>query len=170
VELQKALGILEGILFTSGNPVNIDEIANTLNMTSEQVLECVKQLRIEYNKPCHGLMITKVGKSVRLTTKPEIFPYIEKIFKPKIKSQLSKAALETLAIIMFKQPITKSEIEAIRGVNVDRALNTLLEKNLICEKGRLSVPGRPILYATTEQCMDYFGLESIDDISVDKMN
>ncbi|NLZ52153.1 MAG: SMC-Scp complex subunit ScpB [Thermoanaerobacteraceae bacterium] len=167
MELQKAIGIVEGILFTSGNPVNIDDIANTLNITSEQVFECVKKLEMEYSKPSHGIMISKVGKSIRLTTKPEIFPYIEKIFKPKIRSQLSKAALETLAIIMFKQPITKSEIESIRGVNVERALNTLLEKNLICETGRLSVPGRPILYATTEECLDYFGLESIDDISIE---
>ena len=96
-----------------------------------------------------------------------MFPYIETIFKPKIKSQLSKAALETLAIIMFKQPVTRTEIEAIRGVNVERALSTLQEKNLICEMGRLNIPGRPILYATTEQCMDYFGLESIEDISIE---
>lgn len=167
MELQKAMGIIEGVLFTSGNPVSIDEIAKALNTSRELVLECVKQLEIEYNKPCHGIMISKVGNSIRLTTKPDIFPHIEKIFKPKVRSQLSKAALETLAIVMFKQPITKAEIESIRGVNCEKALSTLLEKNLICEKGRLSVPGRPILYAITEECLDYFGLESIDDISID---
>jgi len=167
VELQKSIGIVEGILFTSGNPVSIDEIANALNITNKQVLECVQQLEMEYNKPCHGIMISKVGNRIRLTTKPEIFPYLEKIFKPKVRAQLSKAALETLAIIMFKQPITKSEIESIRGVNVEKALSTLLEKNLICETGRLSVPGRPILYGITEECLDYFGLESIDDISLE---
>ena len=167
MDLQKAMGIIEGILFISGNPVSIDEISKTLNITNEQALECVKQLKGNYDKPCHGLMVSRVGQRIRLTTKPEIFPYIETIFKPKIKSQLSKAALETLAIIMFKQPVTRTEIEAIRGVNVERALSTLQEKNLICEMGRLNIPGRPILYATTEQCMDYFGLESIEDISIE---
>jgi segregation and condensation protein B len=167
MDLQKAMGIIEGILFISGNPVSIDEISKTLNITNEQALECVKQLKDNYDKPCHGLMVSRVGQRIRLTTKPEIFPYIETIFKPKIKSQLSKAALETLAIIMFKQPVTRTEIEAIRGVNVERALSTLQEKNLICEMGRLNIPGRPILYATTEQCMDYFGLESIEDISIE---
>jgi len=166
VELQKITGIIEGILFISGNPVSIDDIANMLNITSEQVIDCVKQLQIEYNNPYHGIMISKVGNRLRLTTKPEIFPYLEKMFKPKVRSQLSRAALETLAIIMFKQPITKSEIEAIRGVNCEKAISTLLEKNLICEKGRLNVPGRPILYAVTEDCLDYFGLESIDEISI----
>jgi len=167
VELENVTGIIEGILFASGNPVSIDEIANALNITQEQVMECVKQLEIEYNRPYRGIMISRVGNRLRLTTKPDIFPYLEKILKPKVRSQLSKAALETLAIIMFKQPITKSEIEAIRGVNCEKAINTLLEKNLICEKGRLNVPGRPILYAVTEDCLDYFGIESIDQISVE---
>jgi segregation and condensation protein B len=167
MDMQKAMGIIEGILFISGNPINIAEIAETLNITSEQVLECVRQLKHNYDKPYHGLMVSRVGQRIRLTTKPEIFPYIEAIFKPKIKSQLSKAALETLAIIMFKQPVTRTEIETIRGVNVERALSTLQEKNLICEIGRMNIPGRPILYATTEQCMDYFGLESIEEISMD---
>mgnify|MGYP000049784166 CR=1 FL=1 len=167
MELENVTGIIEGILFASGNPVSIDEIANALNITQEQVMECVKQLEIEYNRPYRGIMISRVGNRLRLTTKPDIFPYLEKILKPKVRSQLSKAALETLAIIMFKQPITKSEIEAIRGVNCEKAINTLLEKNLICEKGRLNVPGRPILYAVTEDCLDYFGIESIDQISVE---
>ncbi|HHV17865.1 MAG TPA: SMC-Scp complex subunit ScpB [Thermoanaerobacterales bacterium] len=168
MDLLKAMGIIEGILFVSGDPVTIDEISKTLNITSEQVLECVEKLKQNYNKPCHGLMVSRVGKRLRLTTKPDIFPYIETMFKPKVKSQLSKAALETLAIIMFKQPVTRTEIEAIRGVNVERALSTLQERNLICEIGRLNIPGRPILYATTEQCMDYFGLESIEDITAEK--
>ncbi|HHY70671.1 MAG TPA: SMC-Scp complex subunit ScpB [Thermoanaerobacterales bacterium] len=167
MDLQKVMGIIEGILFISGNPINIDEISNTLDITNEQVLKCIEQLQHDYDKPCHGLMISKVGQRIRMTTKPEIFPYIETIFKPKIKAQLSKAALETLAIIMFKQPVTRAEIEEIRGVNSERALSTLQAKNLVYETGRLNVPGRPILYSITEQCMDYFGLESIEDIPIE---
>lgn len=168
MDIQRAMGIIEGILFISGEPVNIDEIAKVLGISNEQITECVKQLQHYYDKPYHGLMISKVGESLRLSTKPNIFPYIEAIFKPKIKSQLSKAALETLAIIMFKQPITRNEIEAIRGVNSEKAISTLQEKNLVFEMGRLDIPGRPILYGITEQCMDYFGLESIEDIVTDK--
>lgn len=163
---EKAMGIIEGILFISGDPVSIDELRSLLKMTREQILNCIEQLQERYSKSYHGIMVSRVGDKLRLTTKPEIFPYIEIMFKPKVKSQLSKAALETLAIIMFKQPVTRIEIESIRGVNVEKALNTLKEKNLVCEAGRLNMPGRPILYATTEQCMEYFGLKHIEDISI----
>lgn len=166
MDLEKIVSIIEGILFISGDTVSIDELSKTLKVSNEQILECVNILSDDYKKSHHGLMVSIVGKRIRLTTKPEIFPYIETMFKPKIKTQLSKAALETMAIIMFKQPITRTEIESIRGVNVEKALNTLQQKNLICEIGRLNVPGRPILYATTEECMEYFGLKSIEDIAI----
>lgn len=167
MDINKAIPIIEGILFVSGDPISIDEISSTLNISKEQVLQSINILNDDYDKFLHGLTISIVGNRIKLTTKAEIFPYIETMFKPKVKTQLSKAALETMAIIMFKQPITRSEIEAIRGVNVERALNTLQDRNLICEIGRLNIPGRPILYGTTEECMDYFGLKSIDDISLE---
>ncbi len=165
MDSQRLLAAIEGILFVSGDPIKINEISKAFNITDEQVLKYVEQLQHDYNRPCRGLMISKVGRRIRMTTKPDIFPYIEAVFKPKIKAQLSKAALETLAIIMFKQPVTKVEIEEIRGVNPEASLNTLQEKNLIYETGRLETPGRPILYSITEQCMDYFGLKSVKDIS-----
>lgn len=164
MDIQKVMGIIESILFVSGDPVMITDLAETIKITEEEVLQCIKKLEEKYNSTSHGIMISLVGKGVRLTTKPETFPYIEALFKPKVKAQLSRAALETLAIIMFKQPVTRVEIEAIRGVNVEKALNSLQEKNLITELGRKETPGRPILYAPSEYCMEYFGIKSISDI------
>ncbi|WP_422443827.1 SMC-Scp complex subunit ScpB [Thermoanaerobacterium sp. DL9XJH110] len=166
MEIKKAMGIIEGILFASGDPVGIDELSKALGMTKEEIAGCICELEEEYNSPDRGIMISRVGEKVRLTTKPEVYSYIENIFKPKVRAQLSRAALETLAIIMFKQPVTRTEIEAIRGVNAEKALNSLIEKNLICEMGRMDAPGRPILYGITQQCMEYFGLRSIEDIPV----
>ncbi|HHY03713.1 MAG TPA: SMC-Scp complex subunit ScpB [Thermoanaerobacterales bacterium] len=165
MDLRKLMGAIEAILFVSGEPVGIDEIAKTLNISKEVVLNCFNIMKKDYESDSRGIMISMVGEKLLLKTKPNFFSYIEKLFKPKVSSQLSKAALETLAIIMFKQPITRTEIEDIRGVNVEKALKSLQEKKLICEKGRLQSPGRPILFITTDECLDYFGLESIDEVN-----
>lgn len=164
MEKNKLMAVIEGILFVSGDPFNIGELCRHLEVSEEELLCAIQKLEEEYASPSRGIMLSRVGNSIRLTTKPEIFCFVEKIFKPKINSQLSKAALETLAIILFKQPITRTEIEAIRGVNVEKALSSLQDKNLIREIGRLDTPGRPILYGATDYCMEYFGLTSIEDI------
>lgn len=161
----KLISAIEGILFVSGEPIDIGELCRYLEVSEEELWGAIHRLEEEYSSPSRGIMISQVGNKIRLTTKPEIYNFVEKIFKPKINSQLSRAALETLAIILFKQPVTKTEIEAIRGVNVEKALNSLIDKNLICEIGRQNTPGRPILYGTTDYCMEYFGLKSIDDIN-----
>ena len=161
---EEAIGIIEGILFVSGDPLKIEELAKTLDLSIQEVEELIDKMRTNYECKSRGIMISRVGSGVRITTKPEIYSYIEKIHGPKTATQLSKAALETLAIIMFKQPITKTEIEAIRGVNVEKALNGLQEKNLIMELGRKDTPGRPILYGLTDYCMEYFGIHSIEQL------
>ncbi|TYP59890.1 SMC-Scp complex subunit ScpB [Thermosediminibacter litoriperuensis] len=165
MDRERAMGILEGILFAAGDPVAVEDLVKALEVPKEEVVRLINDMKQEYNSKKRGILISEVGEKVRLTTKPDIYPYIETIFKPRVKSQLSRAALETLAIIMFKQPITKTEIEAIRGVNVEKTLNSLLEKNLICEMGRLEAPGRPILYGTTQFCLEYFGLNSIEELA-----
>ncbi|HHW02702.1 MAG TPA: SMC-Scp complex subunit ScpB [Thermoanaerobacterales bacterium] len=165
MEIEKLMAIVEGILFVSGDPVNIDDLSKTLEIPEDELLYCVQKLQEELSSPSRGIMISQVGRCLRLTTKPDVFSYVEKMFKPKINSQLSRAALETLAIILFKQPVTKTEIEAIRGVNVEKALNSLQEKKLIHEIGRMDAPGRPILYGTTDYCMEYFGISSLEDIN-----
>lgn len=158
-----ATGVLEGLLFISGAPLCIDDLCETLSLSRADIFKCIDRLKKEYSAPIRGIDIHIAGNRISLKTKPEIFPYIEKHFKPKVKSQLSKAALETLAIIIMKQPVTRTEIETIRGVNSEKALSTLMSKELIYEKGRLDSIGRPILYAITENCLDYFGIEDIDD-------
>jgi len=161
---EEAIGIIEGILFASGDPLKIEEIAKTLDLSVKEVEELIDKMQSYYKSKSRGIMVSRVGSKVRITTKPEIYEYIEKIHGPKTTTQLSKAALETLAIIMFKQPITKTEIEAIRGVNVEKALNGLQEKNLIMELGRKDTPGRPILYGITDYCLEYFGIGSIEQL------
>lgn len=157
-------GVVEGILFLSGDPVNMKDLAKALNIERDEMEQLIPELEEVYNSTSRGLMLTVVGDCLRLTTKPEIFPYIESYFKPKVKTQLSKAALETLAVIMFKQPVTRAEIETVRCVNAEKALNGLLEKDLIREAGRMDTVGRPILYETTQLCMEHFGLRSLGDI------
>jgi segregation and condensation protein B len=164
MEIDKLMSIVEGLLFVSGDPVNIGDLSRTLEISEDELLYCVRKLQEDYSSPARGIMVSQVGNCVRLTTKPDIFPYVEKMFKPKVNSQLSRAALETLAIILFKQPVTKTEIEAIRGVNVEKALSSLQEKNLVHEIGRLDAPGRPILYGATDYCMEYFGISTLEDI------
>jgi len=164
MEADKLMAVIEAVLFVSGDPVDIDELAKSLEIPKQELLYSVQKLQQECASSSRGIMVSYVGNCVRLTTKPDIFCYVEKIFKPKINSQLSRAAMETLAIILFKQPVTKTEIEAIRGVNVEKALSSLQEKNLVHEMGRLDTPGRPILYGATEYCMEYFGLKSGDDL------
>ncbi len=164
MEMKKLLGIIEGILFVAGDPVTIDELAKALDLPKSQIINSIDKMKYDYDSSARGITLTQVGDSLRLTTKPEIYPYLETMFKPKAKTLLSKAALETLSIVMYKQPVTRTEIESVRGVNCEKALNGLLEKNLISEVGRLDTPGRPIVYGVTQQCMDYFGIKSIEDI------
>lgn len=161
-----AMAALEGLLFASGKPLYIDELSKVLGINVDKVLECIKSLEDEYMKAYHGITISIVGKRVRLTTKPEISIYLEKFFKPQEEERLSKAALETLAIIMFQQPVTKVEIDSVRGVSSEKALKTLKSKNLVYETGRLDKPGRPILYAITEECLEYFGINNIEEIKL----
>lgn len=166
----KVMGILEGLLFASGDPIDINELSKVLEIPVDKVLDYLKLLKEEYKKPFHGIDVSIVGNRARLTTKSEISFYIEKFFKPQEKERLSRAALETLAIVMFQQPVTRTDIEAIRGVSSEKALSTLKSKNLVYETGRLDKPGRPILYSVTEDCLEYFGIKNIEEIQSEYKN
>ncbi|MGI6485730.1 MAG: SMC-Scp complex subunit ScpB [Tepidanaerobacteraceae bacterium] len=164
MDAKQLIGIIEGILFVAGDPVPIDTLSKALGLSKNQILDIIDKLVEEYNSSARGIMLTQVGDSLRLTTKSELYPYLESIFKPKARALLSKAALETLSIIMHKQPVTRTEIEEIRGVSSEKTLSSLLEKNLISEAGRKDTPGKPILYTVTQQCLDYFGIKNIKDV------
>jgi segregation and condensation protein B len=156
---------LEGILFVSGEEgISAKAIAEVVEVDAEVVKELLLDLQKELAKKKRGLRVAEVAGGYRLTTAPEHAPYFEKLAYSPARSSLTQAALETLAIVAYRQPITRVEIEEIRGVKAERALQTLVAKDLIEEKGRADAIGRPILYGTTKAFLDYFGLAGIHSL------
>ncbi|CAM2983959.1 SMC-Scp complex subunit ScpB [Clostridium sporogenes] len=160
----KYKSIIESLLFMSGEPINIKDLATILNCKQDKVTLLLNEMKNNYSSKDRGIKILIYNKTVQLVTKPENSIYVEKLLKTNVRQSLSQAALETLSIIAYKQPITRVAIDEIRGVKSDRAIYTLLEKNIIKECGRLEVPGKPILYGTTEEFLKFFGLDSIEAI------
>lgn len=156
--------IIEALLFTWGDPLSIKDIVNVLEIDKNQAEQTLDEMINEFNYERRGIQILKVKDSYQLGTRAEHFEWIKKLSVPKDNRSLSNAALETLSIIAYRQPIIKNEIESIRGVKCDKAISTLLEKKLIREAGRLERTGRPILYATTDEFLKGFGLKSIKDL------
>ena len=156
--------IIEGLLFTWGDPLDIKDISGVLNIEIKVLEPIIKELidDLDYNR--RGLRIIRFNNSYQIGTRPEHFDWIKKLNNNKNTKNLSNAALETLSIIAYRQPIIKSDIEAIRGVRSDRAIETLVERKLVTEVGRLDKTGRPILYGTTEDFLKYFGLQSIEEL------
>jgi segregation and condensation protein B len=155
--------ILEAILLASPEPLSVKRIAEVMGLDEKDARILVEDLRKEYQQPGRGLYIQEMAGGYVLTTRPEYADYVEKLVQPRGKG-LSHAALETLAIIAYRQPITKAEIEGVRGVKVDRAVETLLERRLIREVGRKEAPGRPVLYGTTREFLQYFGLKDLSEL------
>ncbi|MDX9849128.1 MAG: SMC-Scp complex subunit ScpB [Anaerolineaceae bacterium] len=154
---------IEAILFISGSPVQISHLADTFDVSSKDIeanLEVLEQDLIHGR----GIRLLRYSGKVQLTSSPEHSDLIEKYLGIETTSRLSRAALETLAIIAYRQPITRPGIDAIRGVNSDGVLKSLLSKGLIEEIGRTEGPGRPILYGITEEFLQYFGLGSINEL------
>jgi segregation and condensation protein B len=157
--------LIEGLLFVSSEPVPVGRLAEALEVAPEQVEEALAELReATHNGHVRGLRVQRRGDRVQLTTRPECAPFVEKFLGLQLMSRLSKPALETLAIIAYQQPVTRPEIEMIRGVNCDGVIQTLLSKGLIEEVGRLETAGRPIQYGTTFAFLQHFGLSSLDDL------
>jgi len=157
--------LVESLLFVSSEPVPVGRIAEALEIAPDQVEEALDELKESaHNGSARGLRIQRRGDKVQLTTRPECAPYVEKFLGLTLTSRLSRPALETLAIIAYQQPLTRPEIEMIRGVNCDAVIQTLLSKGLIEEVGRLETAGRPIQYGTTFAFLQHFGLPSLDDL------
>lgn len=157
------LGQLEALLFAAGEPLSDDKISSVMGLTLEEVENLLTKLSQEYENEARGLTVRKVAGGYQLTTKPELIGTIHKLIN-KQEVKLSNAAMETLAIVAFKQPVTRSEMEAIRGVKVDGVVNTLLDANLIAEAGRKDALGHPILYVTTDVFLTTFGLNTLNDL------
>ena len=159
-------GIIESLLFAAGDEgLTIKQISEVLEMETLVAEDVLSKLVSEYNEnQKRGIMIVQLAETYQLVTKKEYSPFLKKLVESPNNTALSQAALETLAIIAYKQPITRIEIEEIRGVKTDRPLQTLTAKALIKEMGRVEGPGRAYLYGTTKEFLDYFGLRNIKDL------
>ncbi|WP_232337606.1 SMC-Scp complex subunit ScpB [Thermoactinomyces sp. CICC 23799] len=157
--------VMEGLLFAAGEEgMSIKELADVTGLEKHEVEQCLHDLRVDYKEQQRGIQIVKVAQVYQMTTLPEHAPYFEKMAQAPNRSRLSRAALETLAIIAYRQPITRVEIEEIRGVKSERVLQVLSRKGLIREAGRAEGAGRPILYGTSKDFLDYFGLNDIEEL------
>ncbi len=156
-------GSLEALLFAAGEPLTVAQIAGIMQLDKPQVWELLAMLEESYNEENRGLCLRKVAGGYQLCAKPQHYALLKQLERVQ-EVKLSAAAMETLAIVAFKQPVTRGEMEAIRGVKVDGVVNTLLEYGLICEAGRKEALGRPILYATTDKFLLTFGLNSLKDL------
>lgn len=155
---------MEAILFTMGEAVEISRIAEALGITPEDVHRLAQDMMVQYGQEGHGIKLIELDGSLQLCTKPELYDCLIRVAKQPKKQVLTDVLLETLSIIAYKQPITKMEIEKIRGVSCDHAVNKLVEYQLVCELGRLDAPGRPLLFGTTEEFLRSFGVQSVDDL------
>lgn len=155
---------IEALLFSSPQPITPERIAGLVSLQTPQVRNFLLQLEEEYKHPDRGFFLEWVAGGVRLCSKPEYYPYIESLGRTTKSGSLSQAALESLAIIAYRQPITRPQIEAIRGVRVDSAIASLIDRGLVEEKGRADGPGRPILYGTTDEFLIRFNLNSLDEL------
>src|SRR5690606_32974473 len=165
MEFQKLKSIIEGLLFMAGEEgLNKRQLGDIMNIDIEYAEELVLDLQRDLEREERGIQITLIAGTFRMTTHPEHAEYFEKMAFTPTRAQLSQAALETLSIIAYKQPITRIEIEEIRGVKSDRAIHTLVVKDLIEEVGRADAIGRPILYGTTKVFLDSFGLASLKEL------
>ena len=160
--LQKKL--VEAILFLKEEPVKAERIAEIISLSKAEAECIVKDLQEEFARSGRGLQIFEVAGGYQMGTLPELAPYLERMYSEEVAGNLSNAAMETLAIIAYKQPVTRMEIESIRGVKCEHVLDSLLKRKLIRIKGRKEGPGRPLIYCTTPDFLRYFGLKDLDEL------
>ena len=163
-DLRERVGIVEAILFVTGNAVEKKEICRALELTEAELDETLDALESGYDFDRRGLRLLRFGAHVQLATRPDYAPYVEKLLQPVQKQSLSQAVMETLAVIAYKQPVTKAEIEQIRGVKCDYSVQSLSAKGLIEEVGRKETLGRPILYGTTDTFLRHFCISSVSEL------
>lgn len=166
MENQDYKAIIESILFTMGESVELSKIATAIELDKQQTKQLVDELIADYEQAGRGISIIELDDAYQMCTRPEMYEYLIRIAKQPKHRALTDVLLETLSIIAYKQPITRVEIEKIRGVSCDHAVNKLLEYNLIQELGRLDAPGKPLLFGTTEEFLRSFGVHSIDELPV----
>lgn len=163
MDIQKLSALVEAILFAGGEPVELDRICEAADAVVSEVQEAIKLLEEKYSENS-GIELLKLNDSYQLATKQEFAPYIKSALEIKRSSAFSPAAMETLTIVAYNQPVTKGFVESVRGVDSSGVVNSLVEKGLLAEAGRLDLPGRPIAYMTTDNFLRAFKLSSLDDL------
>lgn len=158
-------GVIEAVLFVNEKPVTLDQIKKVLETVSiPEIKKEIQEIQQDFERRKNGMTIVEIAGGYQMLSNPLYVSYIREFYKTKHKEKLSKPALETLAIVAYKQPVSRVDIETIRGVNSDGVVVHLIEKELIKIVGRKDVPGRPFLYGTTKQFLEYFGLKSLNDL------
>ena len=161
---KKVMAIIEAVLFAMGDSVELSKLSHVLEMPENDIREVLSKMNDKYKKQDRGIYIMELEDSVQLCTKPELYEYLIRVAKAPRKVVLTDTLIETLSIIAYKQPVTRLEVEKIRGVSCDHAINRLVEFNLVQELGRMDAPGRPLLFGTTEEFLRTFGVKSLGDL------
>lgn len=164
MRLSELEAVVESLLFISGEAVPLTAIAQTIEMDKATAKAIIHTLADKYEAEKRGIRVVEVNGSYQMCTAAECFEYIRNMYKSPNRQGLTQAVLETLAIIAYKQPITKGQIEEIRGVSAEHAVSKLVEKKLICEVGRMDTPGKPIMFGTTNEFLRYFGFKNIEEL------
>ncbi|MDP2753299.1 MAG: SMC-Scp complex subunit ScpB [Nitrospirota bacterium] len=164
MEDKEKISVLEALLFLSGELLLISAIKDVIELPEPEIKRLMEELMAEYKNRNTGLLIVEIANGYQMVTNPQYADWVKKFRSIHISSKLSVPALETLAIMAYKQPIIRAEIEQLRGVNSDSAIRTLLERRLIKIMGRKEVPGRPFLYGTTREFLQYFGLKDLTEL------
>jgi len=164
MKLMELESVIEALLFISGEAISLQIIAKSIEMDKATTKAIINSLAEKYIAEKRGLRIVEIEGAYQMCTAPECFAFLHGMYQGKERQGMSQSLLETLAIVAYKQPITRGQIEDIRGVSAERAVNKLLDKGVICETGRLNTPGRPILFGTTKEFLRYFGFHSIHEL------
>ena len=168
MNIKKLEAVVEAILFSMGEAVEIERLAAAVDHDEDTVRKIIRSMMTRYDEEDRGIHLIELDGSFQLCTKPEMYEYLIKVAHIPKKHVLTDVLLETLSIVAYKQPITRLEIEKIRGVSCSHAVNKLVEYGLIAEAGRLDAPGRPILFGTTEEFLRTFGVQGLEELpSVD---
>lgn len=166
MDIERIEAVIEAVLFTMGDSVEVEKIAAAIEHDVDTTVKIIHNMMDKYESEDRGIKIIELDNAFQMCTKPEFYDNLIKVASQPVKYVLTDVLLETLSIIAYKQPITKMEIEKIRGVSCDFAVNKLVEYGLVKEVGRLDAPGRPMLFGTTENFLRSFGVQSIDDLPV----
>lgn len=164
MDIQTKIPLVEAVLFASGEPIDSERLCEAADLVKQELDEVIAELENKYSKPDSGIELLHLNDSYQLATKQQYAPCVKSALEIKKNSQLSPAALETLTIIAYNQPVTKGFVENVRGVDSSGVVNSLVEKDLLAEAGRLDLPGRPIAYKTTDNFLRAFRLSSLKDL------